>query len=194
LSNSITKISKFLSKYLRHSPQELGLTLLPGGWVEVKALLNGCKAKNFPISMNELMIVVAQDEKGRYSFSNDNKFIRANQGHSIEVDLQLDAVYPPEFLYHGTIKDAIPSIFSEGLKKMQRHHVHLSYDVDTARAVGARRGNPVIIMIYAEEMHRHGYKFYRSENGVWLTDCVPVEYLCEALIDNKDRLVNFNDL
>lgn len=171
------RISKYLSKHLRHEPERLGLTLEPGGWVEVDALLAACARHNFPISRGQLEGVVAADEKGRYSFDEGGTRIRANQGHSVEVDLALEAVEPPPVLYHGTNERAAGSISAEGLSKMARHHVHLSADVATAERVGSRRGRPVIFAIDAAAMHRDGHTFYVSANGVWLVDRVPPRYL-----------------
>jgi putative RNA 2'-phosphotransferase len=172
------KISKYLSYHLRHHPEKLGLTLATGGWVRVDELLNATKQDDFPITAAELEDVVANNDKQRFSFDETHTCIRANQGHSIAVDLQLTAAVPPDVLYHGTAGEgAIASIHQEGLLKMSRHHVHLSADVDTAKKVGQRRGKPVILQIDAAAMHRDGFAFYCSDNGVWLVDRVPPDYL-----------------
>ncbi len=173
----LTSISKYLAKYLRHAPEELGLTLQPGGWVPVDDLLDAADRHGFPIEYDELVEVVETNDKRRYSFDPSGEAIRANQGHSVEVDLQLEEAVPPEVLYHGTVERFLPSILSEGLNKGGRHHVHLSKDFETARKVGARRGQPVILTVDAGRMHRDGYKFLVSANGVWLTDSVPPGYL-----------------
>jgi len=178
MNNSrLVKISKYLSKHLRHSPDCLGLQLSPGGWVAVEELLSASIAHNFPIQLTELTEVVAKNDKQRFSFDSTGKLIRANQGHSVEVDLQLNPSVPPDILYHGTGKGAVESILNSGLCKMSRHHVHLSADVETARKVGARHGLPVVFTVAAAAMYNQGYTFYCSENKVWLVDCVPSAYL-----------------
>ena len=170
------KLSKYLAKYLRHAPHEIGLTLQPGGWVPVDDLLAAAEKNGFPITYDELVECVETNDKQRYSFDVSGELIRANQGHSVEVDLQLEEREPPETLYHGTVERFLPSILEEGLVRGKRHHVHLSKDVETARKVGARRGKPVILKVDAGRMHRDGHKFLLSVNGVWLTDAVPPNY------------------
>ena len=173
----LIKISKYLSKYLRHSPGELGLNLEPGGWVKVDDLLAACAKQRFPISRTELETVVACNDKQRFAFDNSHEKVRANQGHSVDVDLQLEPAIPPAVLYHGTGHRAVESILRQGLHKMSRHHVHLSQEIETARKVGARHGRPVIFAVDATAMQTAGFIFYCSENGVWLVDRVPLEYL-----------------
>jgi putative RNA 2'-phosphotransferase len=173
----LIKISKYLSKYLRHEPDRIGIQLAPGGWVPVSELLDACRTNNFPVQLVELKQVVAQNDKQRFSFDSTGTLIRANQGHSVEVDLQLEPTVPPNILYHGTGSGAVESILSEGVKKMSRHHVHLSIDIQTARKVGGRHGIPVILSVDAAAMHSDGYTFYCSENGVWLVDFVSPNYL-----------------
>lgn len=175
--NRQVKVSKCLSKHLRHEPERLGLTLAPGGWVEVEQLLSACAAHQFPITREELEVVVANSDKQRFSFDENNTRIRANQGHSVEVDLQLQPQTPPQVLYHGTGEQTVPAILRSGLNKMSRHHVHLSREVETARKVGARHGRPVVLAIAAETMHQDGFTFYCSENSVWLVDAVPPQYI-----------------
>lgn len=138
-------ISKFLSKHLRHAPEALGLTLQPGGWVSVDELLSGCERVQFAISYDELVECVETSDKKRFSFNDSGDLIRANQGHSVEVDLELEAKPPPVVLFHGTVERFLASILAGGLKKGKRHHVHLSKEIETARKVGARRGKPVIL-------------------------------------------------
>jgi putative RNA 2'-phosphotransferase len=171
------RVSKFLAKYLRHAPHELGLTLRPGGWVPVDDLLDAAAKHGFPIAYDELIECVETNDKERFSFAESGDLIRANQGHSVEVDLGLEEKEPPEVLYHGTVERLLPSIRAQGLRKGKRHHVHLSKDMETARKVGARRGKPVILVIDAGRMFRDGFRFFLSANGVWLTDAVPPSYL-----------------
>ncbi|MDZ8186158.1 MAG: RNA 2'-phosphotransferase [Nostoc sp. ChiSLP02] len=173
----VIKISKYLSKYLRHTPEEIGIELAPGGWVAVEKLLTACAKNKFLISRQELQLVVESNDKQRFSFDSTGTLIRANQGHSVEVDLQLEAVVPPDLLYHGTGHKSVESILEKGLCKMSRHHVHLSRDIATAQKVGARHGKPVVFIVDAAAMHQAGYIFYCSDNGVWLVDSVPTEYL-----------------
>jgi putative RNA 2'-phosphotransferase len=173
----LVKISKYLSKHLRHQPERIGLQLAPGGWVAVDELLAACKQHRFPISRAQLDEVVAKNDKQRFAFDSTGTQIRANQGHSVEVDLELEPSVPPDVLYHGTGHRAVESIKQMGLCKMSRHHVHLSTDIATATAVGARHGRPVVFTVDAAAMHKAGYVFYCSENGVWLVDRVPPEYL-----------------
>jgi putative RNA 2'-phosphotransferase len=170
-----TKLSKYLSYHLRHAPQELGLTLQPGGWVNIDDLLRA-KGK-YTITRAELDAIVASSDKKRFSIDPTGEKIRANQGHSVEVDLKLEPMGPPPMLYHGTPETSVKAILAEGLQKMARHHVHLSADVQTARQVGQRRGKSVILQVDAAAMDAVGILFYRSANGVWLTDFVAPEYL-----------------
>lgn len=155
----------------------LGLSLHPGGWVPVDDLLDAARRHGFPIDYDELVEVVETNDKQRFSFDASGELIRANQGHSVEVDLQLEQREPPDVLYHGTVERFLPSILSGGLDRGNRHHVHLSKDMETARKVGARRGNPVILKVDARKMHGDGYTFFVSVNGVWLTNAVPLSYL-----------------
>jgi putative RNA 2'-phosphotransferase len=173
----LVKISKYLSKHLRHQPKRLGLSVAPGGWVDVRDLLAACAAHNFPVTRAELDEVVARNDKQRYSFDESGARIRANQGHSIDVDLQLTESVPPTVLYHGTGEGAVMSIEEGGLRKMARQHVHLSLEPETARRVGARHGRAVVFAVDAAVMAADGYSFYLSVNGVWLTDSVPPRYL-----------------
>jgi putative RNA 2'-phosphotransferase len=178
MNNSrLVKISKYLSKHLRHKPERIGIKLALGGWVAVDELLVACKMHSFPINRIELNEVVASNDKKRFSFDATGTLIRANQGHSVEVDLQLDAAIPPDVLYHGTGQGAVEAIERDGLCKMSRHHVHLSSDMTTARKVGARHGRPVVFTVDSAAMYKAGHTFYCSENGVWLVDYVPPEYL-----------------
>jgi putative RNA 2'-phosphotransferase len=145
--------------------------------VEVDRLLEACARNHFPITRAELAEVVVQNDKQRFAFDPTGTRIRANQGHSVSVDLQLDPVTPPSLLYHGTGDRTADAIAKAGIMRMARHHVHLSSDIATATAVGARHGHPVVFEVDAAAMHRDGFLFYRSANGVWLVDTVPPRYL-----------------
>lgn len=173
-------ISKYMARHLRHAPEDVGLTLQPGGWVPIADLLDAVARAGFPITRSELVRCVETNDKQRFSFDDTGERIRPNQGHSVEVDLQLEEREPPEVLYHGTVARLLPAIWAEGLNKGSRHHVYLSNDVATAQKVGARREKSVILRVEAGKMHRDGFKFFLSANGVWLTDAVPAEYLAEA--------------
>jgi putative RNA 2'-phosphotransferase len=169
------RVSKFLSRHLRHAPEDIGLTLDEAGWVEVDELLAACARAGFPLTRDDLERVVATNNKQRFSLVGNR--IRANQGHSVAVDLQLPVVEPPELLYHGTVAANLAAIRAEGLRPMGRHDVHLSSDVDTATRVGARRGKPVVLTVQAGAMYVEGYEFRVSENGVWLVAAVPPRFL-----------------
>ena len=145
-------------------------------WASVPELIAGVSKTHF-LDMETLERIVSEDEKQRYSFNEDKTLIRANQGHSIPVDVELEEVEPPEFLYHGTGEKYVESIDKQGLLPKSRFYVHLSADEETARKVGGRHGKPVIYIVKSGEMYRNHEKFYRSVNGVWLTKCVPVQYL-----------------
>jgi putative RNA 2'-phosphotransferase len=177
MQDRLIRLSKYLAKYLRHAPQELGLTLRPGGWVPVDDLLAAAEKSGFLITYDELVECVESNDKQRFAFDVSGELIRANQGHSVNVNLQLDEREPPETLYHGTVERFLSSILEEGLVRGNRLHVHLSKDVETARKVGSRRGKPVILKVDAGRMHREGHKFLSSANGVWLTEAVPPVYL-----------------
>jgi putative RNA 2'-phosphotransferase len=169
---NIIKRSKFLSLILRHKPEKVGITLNSAGWTSVSGL-----TKATGITLEQLKYIVSSDNKKRYSFSEDGKMIRANQGHSVKVDLGYTEKEPPNTLWHGTVGKFLDNIYKDGLKKMNRHHVHLSSDYDTAKTVGGRKGNPIVLVINARGMYYDGHKFYLSENGVWLTDYVPPKYI-----------------
>jgi putative RNA 2'-phosphotransferase len=173
----LIRVSKYLSKHLRHEPERLGLVLQPGGWIGVDDLLAAAADNGFPISEEELIEVVESSDKQRFAFDATETLIRANQGHSTTVDLLLSPITPPATLFHGTAAHLVELIRQDGLKKMTRHHVHLSIDVLTARKVGSRHGKPVVFEIDAARMHGEGHTFFVSANGVWLTDAVPPQYL-----------------
>ncbi|MEV7032456.1 RNA 2'-phosphotransferase [Streptomyces sp. NPDC093272] len=169
------KVSKYLSKHLRHQPERIGLTLDEAGWVEIDTLLAAAVAHGFPVTREELDHVVAANDKQRFAI--EGARIRASQGHSVDVDLGLPPATPPPYLYHGTVDRYLDAIRSEGLRPMNRHDVHLSADRETATRVGARRGRPVVLSVDAGAMHRDGHVFHVSANGVWLTRAVPPGYL-----------------
>lgn len=168
------KISKFLSLVLRHSPEKIGLSIDEKGWANVQDLLN---KSSIEISIEGLKEVVNTNNKQRFSFNSDFSLIRANQGHSIAVDIELEELTPPEHLYHGTVKKNISLIQRDGLRKMKRNHVHLSQDIKTAEIVGSRRGTPIVLTIKSGEMSRDGFQFFKSKNGVWLINEVPKIYI-----------------
>lgn len=172
-------ISKYLSKHLRHEPDVIGLTLEPGGWLSIDALLTAAAQHGFRNSREELDEVVRDNDKQRFAIDESGTKIRANQGHSVDVDLQLAPITPPERLYHGTATRFADAIRRDGLIKMARHHVHLSADITTAQKVGMRHGKPIVFVIDTVNMLQEGYLFYRSDNGVWLVDRVPPQYLSE---------------
>ena len=174
--NKNRKISKFLSYILRHKPESIGLELSETGWANLTDLMD-CAAKHgTQLTRSQIETVVRTNNKQRFSLSEDKQQIRANQGHSIKVNLGLEAIAPPTTLYHGTATKYIDAITQQGLKPQKRHHVHLSQDLETATKVGQRHGKPVILRINAQQMHQDGHLFYRSENGVWLTDTVAPAY------------------
>ena len=176
MAKSDEETSRYISLILRHKPEVIGITLDEHGWADVDALIAGV-SKTHPLDMSILERIVAEDEKQRYSFNEDRTLIRANQGHSIPVDVELEEVIPPEILFHGTGEKYTASIDEQGLIPKSRLYVHLSEDKETAHKVGQRHGRPVIYEVKSGEMHDDGFVFYRSVNGVWLTKEVPVKYL-----------------
>lgn len=172
------RISKFLSYVLRHHPELINLNLDENGWANVDELIT--RSKRDPhegISFEELDEIVETNDKKRFIFNEDKTRIRANQGHSIDIDLALISQKPPEFLYHGTAQNNVDSIFEKGIEKRNRKHVHLSQDIETATKVGMRHGKPIILTINTEKMFNDGIEFYLSENNVWLTDFVDIQYI-----------------
>lgn len=168
----------FLSLILRHKPSAVGITLDEHGWARVDELINGVNSTGkYTLDKEKLEEIVRIDSKQRYSFNEDRKLIRANQGHSVNVDVELKMCEPPEILYHGTAERFVDSIMSEGLKPKTRLYVHLSKDVETAVTVGKRHGKPFVFKVKSGEMQQNGYELFLSENGVWLTKAVPVEFL-----------------
>jgi putative RNA 2'-phosphotransferase len=182
-------LSKFMSYILRHHPQDIKLDLDKEGWVDVSRLVeNAKKYGDRDFTVEEVFHVVQTNAKKRFALSEDKTRIRANQGHSVEVHLDLPAVMPPEFLYHGTAERFLDAILKEGLKPMQRHDVHLSFDTKTALSVGQRHGTPAILRVKALEMFEKGYVFKCTVNNVWLTQHVPVEFLERISLDLKPKM------
>jgi putative RNA 2'-phosphotransferase len=169
------KVSKYLSRHLRHQPQRIGITLDANGWVPVGELLRAAARDGFAVTRAELDHAVTTNDKQRFTVDGDR--IRANQGHTVAVDLGLPPAEPPGYLFHGTVVRVLDAIRAEGLRPMNRHHVHLSSDRETATRVGARRGRPLVLCVDAGAMHRAGHIFHVSANGVWLTDAVPPQFL-----------------
>ena len=176
-TQNTTRLSKFLSLILRHKPQLIGLELDTQGWADTDDLLNKCNQFGKKLDKETLLHIVASDNKKRYSFNEDGSKIRASQGHSIKVELGYVPQIPPKFLYHGTATRFVDSIMEKGLIKGNRHHVHLSAEQETAIKVGSRHGKPIVLIIKAQEMQEGGQQFFRSENGVWLTEHVPARFI-----------------
>jgi putative RNA 2'-phosphotransferase len=175
------RVSKRLARHLRHVPEEIGLVLGEGGWVPVDDLPEALRLHGLRLSRRELDEVVSCNDKQRFAFDETGSMIRASQGHSIPVELDLPPAVPPKVLFHGTVAAALPAIRREGLRPMRRHHVHLSATVETATRVGARRGKPVVLRVDAARMAADGYRFFISANGVWLVDRVPPQYLTDLM-------------
>jgi putative RNA 2'-phosphotransferase len=177
MDKKLVRISKFLSLVLRHKPETIGLSLDRGGWARVDELIAAANRADLPLDEASLREVVEQNDKQRFALSDDGLRVRASQGHSLPVELDLEPLAPPQFLYHGTASRFLNSIRRQGLVPRGRMHVHLSPDEPTAVRVGRRHGKPVVLTVQAGRMHRDGFRFYLSANGVWLTGKVPVEYL-----------------
>jgi len=173
----IVRTSKFLSLVLRHEPERVGLKLGEAGWVCIDELLKAVNSHGVSLTLDQLKHIVATSDKKRFAFSEDGQRIRASQGHSLEVDLQYPPQTPPEILYHGTAVRFLDSIRQHGLQKMERHDVHLSAETKLTLQVGGRHGKPVLLTIRAGEMHRSGFVFRCSANGVWLVDHVPPQFI-----------------
>lgn len=173
----LDKLSVFISLILRHKPETIGIQLDEHGWANIDELINGINNSGRKINMEILEEIVRTDNKQRYSFNENKTLIRANQGHSVPVDVELKEQQPPKVLYHGTASRFLDSIIQDGLKPMSRLYVHLSSDMETAMKVGKRHGEPVVLKINTEGMYNDGIKFYLSENGVWLTKSVDKKYI-----------------
>ena len=181
---NIQETSKFISLILRHKPETIGITLDEHGWANVDELIAGI-SKTHELNREMLEEIVRTDNKHRYSFNEDKTLIRANQGHSIPVDVELEEVEPPKYLYHGTGEKFREPIDAEGLKPKSRLYVHLSEDIETATKVGSRHGKPVVYRVFAGWMHKNGFRFYKSVNGVWLTKDVPTMYIKRETFDEN---------
>ena len=171
------RLSKFLSLVLRHQPETVGLELDSAGWVDIDALLEALAKNGKELSLEQLRLIVDVNDKQRFAISDDGMQIRANQGHSVEVDLGYEPCEPPEVLYHGTPDRFVESIRVQGLKKMARHHVHMHADSKLATEVGGRRGKPALLTIEAAAMEAAGHEFFLAENNVWLVEHVPPEFI-----------------
>ncbi|HNO26924.1 MAG TPA: RNA 2'-phosphotransferase [Leptospiraceae bacterium] len=172
--SDIVKVSKFLSFILRHSPESIGIVLDERGWADISEII---QKSSLNLNFEIIEKTVQENNKKRFAISPDRKKIRANQGHTVQTDVQLKRETPPPFLYHGTAEKHLELILKEGLKPMKRLHVHLSKDIETALSVGRRHGKPSVLKIHSGRMYEDGFVFYLSENSVWLTDSVPVQYI-----------------
>lgn len=175
----ITHISKFLSLVLRHRPETIGIQLDQSGWTDITELIE--KANNYGIKFDREILnhIVATNSKKRFAFNDTFDKIRASQGHSVEIELGYTNQKPPEILFHGTGEKSVQSILDTGLEKRSRQHVHLSGDIETAIKVGQRHGKPFVFKVFAEQMYKDNFQFFISDNGVWLTDHVPIIYLIQ---------------
>lgn len=177
MSRQFVKLSKFISLILRHQPDKFGLQLDSAGWAQVDDLITIAQKANLPLDRAQLAQIVAENDKQRFSFSDDGQRIRANHGHSIQIDLPLTPKVPPSYLYHGTATRFLTAIQQQGLLSKNRQYVHLSVDEITAHKVGQRHGNPVILTVEAKQMAANGFLFYHSASNIWLTEQVPPEYI-----------------
>lgn len=173
----LKSLSKFVSLILRHKPEVIGVKLDKNGWLDVDALIEGSVAKGKEMDLPILEMLVASDEKQRYSFNTDKTAIRANQGHSVKVDLELEPSKPPKILFYGTVQHEIQSIMLKGIDPRSRNHVHLSESEETAFDVGKRPDDAILFKVFSGAMYLHGFHFYESANNIWLTDSVPNKYL-----------------
>ena len=179
-------LSKFLAYILRHNPSAVGISLDERGWADVDELIKGINATGRSIDRDLLEQIVREDKKGRYSFNEDKSKIRANQGHSVSVEVEMDERVPPDILYHGTAKRFLESIKEHGILRRSRNFVHLSGDIKTAFVTGSRHGEPVVLAIGTKEMAAEGYRFYLSANGVWQSSDIPWKYV-KRIIDKNEE-------
>ncbi|MBO9561420.1 MAG: RNA 2'-phosphotransferase [Niastella sp.] len=180
MNKELARVSKFMSLVLRHKPEEIGLELHEGGWAYVDELISKINQHGVSLDLALLQVVVDTNDKKRFAFNDDKTMIRASQGHSVEVDLQLPVAAAPAVLYHGTAAHLVDAVLAEGLKRQRRHHVHLSAQPATAISVGGRHGKPVLLQIDAQGMQAAGYIFYLSANGVWLADEIPAAFISKV--------------
>ena len=181
--NDDISLGRFISLVLRHHPEVIGITLDSEGWADTVQLLDGINATGRKINMDTLERIVRENNKQRYSFNEDKTRIRANQGHSIPVDIKMQQLTPPDRLYHGTAQSKLELIKQSGIKKMSRLYVHLSKDIETAITVGSRHGKPVVLVIDTASMAKDGYTFKLSDNGVWQSEDIPWKYVLEIITD-----------
>jgi putative RNA 2'-phosphotransferase len=177
MNRKLVDLSRFMSLVLRHKPEDIGLMLDGEGWADLDELIDKARAHGQPLDRDFVTRIVAESDKQRFALSADGRHIRANQGHSVEVDLALPELQPPPELYHGTAVQNLDSIRASGLNAGSRRHVHLSPNAETAVRVGARHGKPIVLTIDSDAMYRAQHKFYRSDNGVWLTGSVPMPFI-----------------
>lgn len=187
MEKRLVPFSKFLSLILRHQPETIGLCLDEQGWADVQQLLNLAQREGTPLSQDLLETIVATNDKQRFAFNHNKTKIRASQGHSLDVNLQLTPQIPPQQLFHGTATRFVDSIRQQGLLPLKRQYVHLSADAHTALKVGQRHGQPLILTIQAQAMYQNGFNFYYSANQIWLTTSVPCEYIEFPPVSNGDR-------
>ncbi len=185
MSQRQTDKSKWMSWALRHDPGAAGITLDDQGWTEIEALLAAAARQKMAMTRDELATIVATNDKQRFAISPDGREIRANQGHSVPIDLGLAPQIPPALLFHGTADRFVAAILRDGLRKQARHHVHLSAERATAAVVGTRHGRLVVLTVASATMHQEGFAFYRSANGVWLADEVPARFLAVEKSDSS---------
>ena len=183
--NDDISLGRFISLVLRHHPEAIGIALDNEGWADTEQLLDGINRTGRKINMDTLERIVRENNKQRYSFNADKSRIRANQGHSIPVDIKMQQLTPPDRLYHGTAEDKLPLIKQSGIKKMSRLYVHLSKDIETAVTVGSRHGKPVILVIDTAAMAADGYTFMLSDNGVWQSEDIPWKYVLDIITDTE---------
>jgi len=180
------RLSKFLSLILRHKPETINIKLDENGWADITSLIDLSVPNGYNYTLEILEDIVANNDKKRFTFNDNKTKIRANQGHSIKVDLDLKPIAPPEVLFHGTGEKFVESIEQTGLLKQNRQHVHLSLDKATAISVGRRHGKPALFRVNSSDMQKEGYKFYLSKNKVWLTDKVPTNFLARTEVKKNE--------
>jgi len=171
------EISKLLSLVLRHTPERIGITLDKNGWTDIKQLISKAKKAGYKLTLEEILETVQTNDKQRFTISEDGRKIRAAQGHSIDIDLALHPIEPPEILFHGTASANLNSIFEQGIQSAKRQYVHLSSNEETALKVGNRHGKAIVLKISSGQMFKEGFNFFKADNGVWLTDHILPKYI-----------------